>query len=120
MVFPSLPSRSDQRGHLNRMLRFWAQLERATAFSLSLGRTDKIAHTLSVKMLPNVWMSDDGLQVAVQKAITLNMRPTAQSFLLPFPIACGEPTAADRGRRAGRSRLPASMLRSTWRIYGSR
>ena len=26
----------DQRGHLNRMLRFWAQLERATAFSPSL------------------------------------------------------------------------------------
>ena len=25
----------DQRGHLNRMLRFWAQLERATAFSPS-------------------------------------------------------------------------------------
>ena len=26
----------DQRGHLNRMLRFWAQWERATAFSPSL------------------------------------------------------------------------------------
>ena len=32
----------DQRGHLNRMLRFWAQLERATAFSPSLAILDKV------------------------------------------------------------------------------
>ena len=32
----------DQRGHLNRMLRFWAQLECATAFSPSLAILDKV------------------------------------------------------------------------------
>ena len=32
----------DQRGHLNRMLRFWAQWERATAFSPSLAILDKV------------------------------------------------------------------------------
>ena len=32
----------DQRGHLNRMLRFWAQLECATAFSPSLAILEKV------------------------------------------------------------------------------
>ena len=32
----------DQRWHLNRMLRFWAQWERATAFSPSLAILDKV------------------------------------------------------------------------------
>ena len=39
---PSIEGKSDQRGHLNRMLRFWAQLERATAFSPGLAILDKI------------------------------------------------------------------------------
>ena len=33
---------TDQRGHLNRMLRFWAQLECATAFSPSLAILEKV------------------------------------------------------------------------------
>ena len=39
---PHLSIKKDQRGHLNRMLRFWAQWERATAFFPSLAILDKV------------------------------------------------------------------------------